>query len=144
MRSKLGPAGIAILLACSTPSSRRGTGEAPTKSAVEVVQKQLDAFNAQDLEAFLATYADDAVITTASTGKVVMQGKAVMRERYGSMFKKYPNNRCRIAERRTEGDGVVLDHEIITGRAPDKPDPWDFGWVRYEVEGGLIRHVQFP
>ncbi len=116
----------------------------PARSAADVVQTQLDAFNAQDLEAFLATYADDAAITTASTGNVVMQGKAVMRERYGSMFRKYPNNRCRIAERRVEGDRVVLDHEIITGRAPDKPDPWDLGWVRYEVEGGLIRRVQLP
>jgi uncharacterized protein (TIGR02246 family) len=137
--------GVVLLLGCATPSSsQRASDVPPAKSAVDVVQSQLDAFNAQDLEAFLATYADDAIITSASTGKVVMEGKAVMRERYGSMFKKYPNNRCRIAERRTEGDKVVLDHEIITGRAPEKPDPWDFGWVRYEVERGLIRRVQFP
>jgi hypothetical protein len=50
----------------------------------------------------------------------------------------------RIAERRTEGDDVVFDHEIITGRAPERPDPWDVGWVRYQVADGLIRRVELP
>lgn len=35
----------------------------------------------------------------------------------------------------------MKDHEIITGRSPERPDPGDVGWVRYEVEGGLIRSV---
>ena len=64
--------------------------------------------------------------------------------RYGTVFRRFPSNRARIAERRTEGDGVVLDHEIVTGRSPDKPDPWDVGWVRYEVEGGLIHRAVLP
>jgi len=116
----------------------------PVKGAADVVQKQVEAYNAQDLESFLATYSDDAVITRASTGEVLMQGKDKMREWYGNMFRKYPNNRVRIAERRTEGDKIVMDHEIITGRSPERPDPWDVGWVRYEVEGGLTRKVQRP
>jgi hypothetical protein len=59
------------------------------------------------------------------------------------MFAKYPNNHARIAERKVEGN-VVLDHEIITGRAPDRPDPWDAGWVRNVVEDGLIVRVELP
>jgi uncharacterized protein (TIGR02246 family) len=97
----------------------------PVKGAVDVVQKQVEAYNSQDLESFLATYSDDAVITSASTGQIVLQGKDRMRERYGDLFRKYPKNRVRIAERRTEGDKVVMDHEIITGRGPERPDPWD-------------------
>jgi uncharacterized protein (TIGR02246 family) len=111
-------------------------------SSVDVVQKQLDAYNAQDLDAFVATYRDDVVVTAG--GKVIVQGKDALRERYGGLFRKYPNNRARIAERKTEGDSVVLDHEIVTGRAPDKPDPWDVGWVRYEVADGLIKAVTLP
>jgi uncharacterized protein (TIGR02246 family) len=113
------------------------------RSAADVVQAQLDAYNAGDLEAFLSTYADDAVLSRAS-GEELSRGKEALRARYGELFRKYPRNHCRIAERRTEGDAVVLDHEVITGRAPDRPDPWDVGWVRYEVEGGLIRRVQLP
>ena len=33
------------------------------RSALDTVQAQLDAFNAHDLDAFVATYAEDAVIT---------------------------------------------------------------------------------
>jgi uncharacterized protein (TIGR02246 family) len=129
----------ALAAACRTAAPRPAGREA----AAAVVQRQLEAYNAQDLEAFLATYADDAVVTFASSGQV-LDGKPAIRERYATLFRKYPQNRARIAERRTEGGGVVLDHELITGRAPDRPDPWDVGWVRYEVDGGLIRRVRVP
>ena len=33
------------------------------RNALDTVQAQLDAFNAHDLDAFVATYAEDAVIT---------------------------------------------------------------------------------
>jgi imidazolonepropionase-like amidohydrolase len=114
------------------------------RTAADVVQAQLNAYNAQDLEGFLATYADEAVLLRGSTGERLAVGKAALRERYGAVFSKFPLNRARISERRTEGDRVVLDREIVTGRGPDKPDPWDVGWVRYEVEGGLIRAVTLP
>jgi len=115
-----------------------------SKSAARVVQDQLDAYNVQDLDAFAATYSDDVEVAVASTGQVRLKGRQALREWYGEMFRKFPKCYCRIAERRTEGERVVLDHEIITGRGPDKPDPWDVGWVRYEVEGGLIRRVTLP
>jgi hypothetical protein len=38
----------------------------------------------------------------------------------------------------------VADHEIITGRGPERPDPWDAGWVRNFVEDGLIKRVELP
>jgi len=115
----------------------------PGDAAVAVVERQLAAYNAQDLDAFAATYADEVVITDAK-GAVLVQGKEALRARYAGLFAKYPRNRCRVSERRTEGETVVVDHEIITGRSPDRPDPWDAGWIRYEVEGGLIRRVALP
>src|SRR5256885_5450782 len=87
-------------------------------AAVDVVQRQLEAYNARDIEAFASTYADDVLITSGA-GNVVVLGKDGLRERYGKAFTKMPRVRCRIAERKTEGDHVVLDHEIITGW-PDK------------------------
>ena len=114
------------------------------RSAVEVVQMRLNAYNAKDLEAFLMTYSDEAIVESATTRKPIDAGKASLRERYGALFARYPQSSARIVERWTEGDRVVLDHEIVTGGAPEKPDPWDVGWVRYEVEGGLIRRVVLP
>ena len=132
--------GLSLLLACS---SAKSLPTAPT--AVDIVEAQLAAYNARDLEGFLRTYADDATLTSAAKGgAVIMQGKAAMRERYGKAFTSFPQGRARIAERKLEGDGVVRDHEIITGMSPLRPDPWDAGWVRYEVEGGLIKRVELP
>jgi uncharacterized protein (TIGR02246 family) len=113
-------------------------------ASVNVVQRQLEAFNAQDVDAFAATYAEDVIITRGPEKKPFVQGKQALREVYGKMFAKYPNSRARIAERRTEGDNVVLDHEIVTGRGPERPDPWDLGVVRYVVENGVIKSVELP
>lgn len=112
--------------------------------AAAVVQRQLEAYNAQDVDGFAATYADDVVITRGPDKKVFVQGKPALRETYGKMFARYPACRARVAERRTEGDNVIIDHEIITGRGPERPDPWDAGWVRYTVENGLIKNVELP
>ena len=131
---------VPALIGCA--ATRAGTVASSQNAATAVVQAQLDAYNRQDLDAFVKTYADDIVVTGG--GKVVVQGKDALRERYKTLFQKFPQNHANIAERRTEGDSVVLDHEIITGRSPDKPDPWDVGWVRYEVANGVIQKVQLP
>src|SRR5207248_9001393 len=91
-----------------------------------------------------ATYADDVLITRGPEKKQFVQGKQELRDVYGKMFAKYPNCRARLAERKTEGEKVVLDHEIITGRGPERPDPWDIGFVRYVVENGKIKAVELP
>ena len=41
------------------------------RSALDTVQAQLDAFNAHDLDAFVATYAEDAVITGVAPQPIV-------------------------------------------------------------------------
>jgi hypothetical protein len=40
---------------------------------VDPVQAQVDAYNAHDIDAFVAAYAEDVVITDA-TGRAIMQG----------------------------------------------------------------------
>ena len=46
-------------------------------SAVDVVQRQLDTYNVQDLEAFLATYAPDCVICLSPSLKVMVAGSTI-------------------------------------------------------------------
>jgi hypothetical protein len=115
----------------------------PRKPPAEVVQREVDAYNAQDAEAFAATYAEDAVITRGPEKKTVLTGRKAIRDFYAALFAKYPRCRAQIAERKVEGN-FVLDHEIITGRGPERPDPWDAGWVRNFVEDGLIKRVELP
>ena len=115
---------------------------APDEPAAVVVQHQVDAYNAHDLDAFARTYAEDVTIVRGKD--VYLRGIASLRERYAKTFAKFPNLRVRIVERRLEGDRIVLDHEVATGGPPEKGDPWDLGWVTYEVDGGLIRRVYLP
>src|SRR5262249_17884249 len=55
-------------------------------SAVEtLIEKQLDAYNARDLEAFLAFYSDEAELHSLATGPLG-KGKADLRKRYSARF----------------------------------------------------------
>jgi hypothetical protein len=101
------------------------------------VQAQLDAYNARDLERFVACYTDDVTIEDGA-GNLQMQGHAAMRERYGPMFAQYPDLHCRLASRIRIGDYVV-DEERITGRKPTE----EHAVAIYRVESGLIAHVRF-
>ena len=131
--------GVAVLIGCARapvePTPARAT-------AAEVVQRQIEAYNAHNIDAFARTYSDDVLITSAK-GEVVVLGKEGLRDRYGKQFAKYPKAVAKVAEQKTEGENIVMVHEVITGR-PDKPDPWDAGWLRYEVRDGLIKSVQLP
>jgi uncharacterized protein (TIGR02246 family) len=106
-------------------------------SPVELIQQQVDAYNALDLEAFLAAYADDAVIV--NEGRIMMNGKTAMRERYSKLFRENLNQRVTITRRQVQGN-VVTDWEHVTGRANGMEIR---AIARYEVEDGLIRRVTF-
>lgn len=49
----------------------------PPIAAETVVQKQLEAYNARDLEAFMALLSDDCVAKEAVTGAVMAQVRSV-------------------------------------------------------------------
>jgi uncharacterized protein (TIGR02246 family) len=107
-------------------------------SAVDVVQRQLEAYNAQDIEAFLATYAPDCVIADLN-GAVTQNGREEIRARYAAMFAQYPENKARLVSRMALGD-VVIDQEDVT-RGPNGPRLDAI--AIYSVKGGLIARVDF-
>jgi uncharacterized protein (TIGR02246 family) len=79
----------------------------------EVVDAQIEAFRARDIERFLAHYADDASVVTFD-GTVMFGTKDIMREAYGRLFADSPDLRVTIAGRVTEGEFVV-DEEHLSG-----------------------------
>ncbi|MGD1019938.1 MAG: nuclear transport factor 2 family protein [Verrucomicrobiia bacterium] len=99
-----------------------------------VVQRQLDAFNARDLEALLATYAEDAQMLEYPS-KLLASGAAAFRERYTARFQE-PNLYARLLSRTVMGSFVV-DHEEVTRTFPEGA-----GKIRllmiYEVQQGRI------
>lgn len=110
---------------------------AQTKSAVEqLVQKQLDAYNAQNIDAFVATYSPTIKIYEFPN-KLTQQGLEELRTRYTAMFKKYPQNHSEIVNRTVQGN-FVIDQEKVTGR-----ENILIVTAIYEVKDGLIENVWF-
>jgi hypothetical protein len=101
-----------------------------------IVQRQLDAYNARDIDAFLALFADDAQGFDLGDPAPTMSGKPAFRTRYSDMFASSPNLHAKLVNR-IAFSRVVVDHEHITGRY-GAPDVFEIVMV-YEVENGLIR-----
>lgn len=105
-----------------------------------VVQRQLERYNARDLDGFLATYADDAKIyALPAAAKPGIEGKEAMRKVYGSLFEKFTGLHCRGVQRMVEGR-FVIDQEVCSMGANTRPV---HAAATYEVVDGLIRNVWF-
>jgi imidazolonepropionase-like amidohydrolase len=106
-----------------------------------LVQRQLEAYNAHDVDAFLATYSPDIeLFDLPDTAKPMMKGIPEMHQRYGRLFAQLPKLRCRIGERIVEGP-FVIDHEICDTGMPGEPEMRAV--AIYQVENNLIRRVWF-
>lgn len=124
---------MAIALSAATPL----TGAEPTAEAV--VQAQLEAYNARDIDAFIATYADDVKLFELPN-KLLSEGTAPMRERYGKLFKD-ERLHATIVNRIVMGDTVV-DHERVRVTLPQGPGTVEAIAI-YEVRDGRITTVWF-
>ncbi len=99
-----------------------------------VVQRQLDAFNAKDLDALLAIYADDAEMFE-HPDKLLAKGTAALRERFAVRFQE-PNLHAALLHRIVAGDKVI-DHERVTRTFPEGPGTIELTMI-YEVKAGRI------
>src|SRR5438128_1258711 len=108
-----------------------------SESSQVLVQRQLDAYNAHDLDAFLSSYTGDAVYSRHPTGEVVMSGSDDIRKAFGDVFTQNPHAHVSIVNRMQIGN-FVIDMEELTGRA----DGATLYLVAiYEVIDGLIHRV---
>ncbi len=107
------------------------------------VDAQLAAYNARDVEAFLACYNADCAIDDGE-GTRLMTGHADMRARYRTLFDGSPSLHCDIVHRTRIGD-YVLDEESISGRLPGTEPELRRAVVIYRIDraSGLIAHVRF-
>lgn len=103
------------------------------------VDAQLAAYNARDVDAFLACYTSDCVVDDG-LGVRLLTGHAEMRPRYVGLFASSPKLHCDIVSRVVIGD-FVIDEERITGRVPEM----NRAVVIYRIDQamGLISHVRF-
>jgi hypothetical protein len=96
------------------------------------VQQQLDAYNAHNVEDFLACYGDDVVVRHGD-GRVLMADKDAMRAAYTELFVQQPDIRAEVANRLEAGSWVV-DEEVVAAAGREIR-----ALVAYELSDGLIR-----
>ena len=102
-----------------------------------LAQRQLDAYNARDLEAFCAPYSDDIQVVGLD-GQVQAHGKEAFKARYRERFQKQLKLHCQLVKRMVMGN-FVLDEESITG---SDSDPIHAVAI-FEVRNGKIAVVRF-
>jgi len=78
---------------------------------VEVVQKQLDCYNKQDLDGFCATFSDDCTCKNYPND-VVVKGQEQLRSRYAEIFGKHPKNRCDLIHRICVNNKVIDQEKV--------------------------------
>jgi imidazolonepropionase-like amidohydrolase len=106
-------------------------------TAVELADQQLAAYNAHNLEAFLAPYADDVEIYDLNTGKLQVKGKDAMRKQY-SFLNTVKVLHCNLLNRIVEKNMVIDHEEIIASQGKF------YGVAIYETRDGKITKVWFP
>jgi putative hydrolase of HD superfamily len=104
-----------------------------------LVQRQLDAYNAKDVPAWLATYALDAEQYNLH-GERLARGHEEMRARILARFEE-PDLHARLMSRTALGN-VVVDAEEITRNFPEGRGTIEMLCV-YEVVNGLIAKASF-
>ena len=103
-----------------------------------LIQRQLDAYNAQDLDAYVACYAPNVVVAGLN-GAVTETGRDALRARYAKAFATFPENKAHL-KNRIEVGGTVIDHEHVVR----KPGGEQFEIIAiYTIKDGLIARVDF-
>lgn len=103
-----------------------------------LAQRQLNAYNARNIEAFLEPYSDSVELYNFPND-MWAKGKARMREVYAGMFERTPDLHCELKSRIVLGN-TVIDEERVTGF----PDGRIIEAVAvYKIEEGKIARVYF-
>lgn len=134
---------FAIIILCIVyATAQKSVSADSTKFSTEktpeaLVQFQLDAYNAHDVESFLSVYANDVEIYNFPN-ILTTKGKADMRKEY-DFLNKTPKLFCKLLNRIVQSN-MVIDHEEVHGFG-DKPF---YGIAIYIIENGKIAKVYFP
>ena len=101
-----------------------------------IVQRQLNGYNARNIDAFMNTYADDVELYNFPS-VLIVKGKEAMKKDFESMFKKVNNLYCKIEKR------IVLGNKIIDHEKVRMGINTIHAVAVYEVEKGKIKKVTF-
>ena len=104
----------------------------------DIVQSQLDAYNAHDLEHFVDCFSGDVQLFRMPAEAPHIVGKAALRAFYAEHRFSIATLRAELLNRMTLGDKVI-DHERIHGLGEQPSEVI----AVYRINGGLIANVWF-
>ena len=130
---------LGLLLASPYALPAQACGK--TSAPEDVVQAQVDAYNAHDIEAFALCYADDITIHDLSGRTPPVKGIPALKKDYAFLTTAPKAFRVEIVRRITSGR-IVVDHERVLGLDKDKGAPEAI--AIFEVKDGKIKNVWFP
>jgi len=102
------------------------------------VQRQLEAYNAHDLERFVAEYSDDVRVFLPPASEPLLSGKKAFAEHYRRHRFTLPDLHAEVVQRIVAGNTVV-DHERVTGLEGGTVE----AVAVYRISDGLISAVWF-
>lgn len=104
----------------------------------------IDAYNAQDVDAYVAFMTDDACEANYR-GDVVREGKDGTRAGLAAAFARWPQNRAEIVDAQAIGNYVLMREHVTRGPATDGSplvEPFEVVAV-YSFEGDKCSRVEF-
>jgi uncharacterized protein (TIGR02246 family) len=105
---------------------------------IDVASRQLDAYNAQDLDSYVSFFAEDCVVSGLN-GMPTEASRAAIKARYAKAFAQFPQNKAVLKNRIAVGNTVV-DHELVIR----EPGGEQFEIIAiYTFKDGLIARVDF-
>ena len=108
----------------------------PVDAPEAVVQRQLDAYNRHDLDAFMATYREDAKVWRMPAAAPALDGAEAIRAFYRDSRFNLPGLHAELVARTVLGR-KVSDHERVTGLHETATE----ALAVYEVIDGRIANV---
>ena len=105
----------------------------------EIVQRQLDAYNARDIDTFMTCWADDAQFFEHPS-TLLASGAAQIRERHVARFKE-PSLHGALLQRMAVGN-MVVDQEKVTRDFPEGSGHLEVIAI-YEIADGKIARAWF-
>jgi hypothetical protein len=111
---------------------------ATLEKQVSAVERQFEAYNAQDIETFCASYAADATLGGFNEAPHTV-GLEAIRARHEKLFAEFPQNKAVLLGRTVVGD-TVIDHERVF-RSPEA-EPFEVAAI-YTLADGKIARVDF-
>lgn len=107
------------------------------ETPLTLVQRQLNAYNAHNIEAFMEPYSEDVELYEFPD-KLLSKGKDAMRKDY-AFLNELQDLHCEIKERIIQGN-IIIDKERVTGVGSDNPVE---ATAIYYIEGNKIKKVYF-